>query len=89
MDQDGDRLQSDIRSAHKWFTLPDERYFAEFRIEAFNVLNATNYISPTANIGSVNSTSGTPSYNAGFGSFTGATSVYPSRQVQIALRFGF
>ena len=76
-------------SAHKRFTLRAERYFAEFRIEAFNVLNATNYISPTANIGSVNSTSGAPSYNAGFGSYTGATSVYPSRQVQIALRLGF
>ena len=76
-------------AAHKRFTLPNERYYAEFRIEAFNVLNATNYISPTSSVGSVNSTSGAPSYSTGFGSFTGSTSVYPSRQVQLALRLAF
>ena len=76
-------------AAHKKFTLPDERYSAEFRIEAFNVLNATNYISPTSNVGSVNSSSGAPNYSASFGTFSGATSVYPSRQVQLALRLAF
>ena len=76
-------------AAHKKFTLPNDRYSAEFRIEVFNVLNATNYISPSSNVGSVNSTSGAPSYNAGFGSFTGSSSVYPSRQVQLALRLAF
>jgi hypothetical protein len=77
-------------AAHKKFTLSNnDRYSAEFRIEAFNVLNATNYISPSSSVGSVNSTSGTPSYGTGFGSFTGSTSVYPSRQVQLALRLAF
>ena len=76
-------------AAHKAFTLPDDRYRAEFRIEAFNVLNATNYISPSSSLGSVNSTNGTPSYNGGFGSFSGSSSVYPSRQVQLALRLMF
>lgn len=76
-------------SAHKKFTLPNERYNAEFRIEAFNVLNATNYINPSTIVGSVNSTSGVPSYNTGFGTFSGATSVYPSRQVQLVLRLAF
>ncbi len=76
-------------AAHKRFTLPNERYNAEFRIEAFNLFNATNYISPSSSIGSVNSTSGAPSYNTGFGSFTGSSSVYPSRQVQLALRLAF
>lgn len=76
-------------AAHKQFILPLERFSAEFRIEAFNVLNATNYISPGSNIGSVNSTSGAPAYNGGFGSFSGATSVFPSRQVQVALRLAF
>jgi hypothetical protein len=76
-------------AAHKKFTLPNDRYSAEFRIEAFNVLNATNYISPSSSVGSVNSTSGAPSYSTGFGSFTGSTSVYPSRQVQLALRLAF
>ena len=75
-------------AAHKRVTL-QERYSLEFRIEAFNVLNATNYISPTANIGTVNSNTGVFAPNASFGQFSGATSVYPSRQVQVALRFAF
>ncbi|HEY9137952.1 MAG TPA: hypothetical protein VIM67_06740, partial [Terriglobus sp.] len=76
-------------SAHKRFTLPNERYNAEFRIEAFNVFNATNYISPSSSVATVNATNGTPSYTSSFGSFTGSSSVYPSRQVQLALRLNF
>jgi hypothetical protein len=76
-------------AAHKRFTLPNDRYNAEFRIETFNVFNSTNYISPSSSIGSVNSTSGAPSYSTGFGSFTGSSSVYPSRRVQLALRLAF
>jgi hypothetical protein len=76
-------------AAHKKFTLPDERYSAEFRIEAFNVLNATNYISPGSSIGTINSNTGALSPSGSFGQFTGSTSVYPSRQVQLALRLSF
>jgi len=76
-------------SAHKRFALPNERYSAEFRIEAFNLLNATNYISPSSSVATVNATSGVPSYTSSFGSFSGSTSVYPSRQVQLALRLSF
>ena len=76
-------------AAHKKFTLPNERYNAEFRIEAFNVLNATNYISPGTSIGSVNSNSGAFTPSGSFGQFSGSTSVYPSRQVQLALRLAF
>ncbi len=76
-------------AAHKRFTLPQERYSMEFRLEAFNVLNATNYISPTANVGTVNSNTGVFTPNASFGQFSGSTSVYPSRQVQVALRLAF
>jgi len=76
-------------SAHKKFTLPNERYNAEFRIEAFNVFNSTNYISPSTSVGSINSSTGTPTYSSSLGSFTGSTSVYPSRQVQLVLRLGF
>ena len=76
-------------SAHKKFTLLSERQTLEFRIEAFNVLNSTNYISPTSNIGNVNSTTGVLSPNASFGTFSGSTSVFPSRQVQVALRLAF
>ena len=76
-------------AAHKRFTLPNDRYSAEFRIEAFNVLNATNYISPGSSAGSINSNSGAFSANGSFGQFSGSTSVYPSRQVQVALRLAF
>lgn len=76
-------------AVHKKFALPNDRYNAEFRIEAFNVLNATNYISPGTSIGSVNSTTGAFTPSGSFGQFSGTSSVYPSRQVQLALRLGF
>jgi hypothetical protein len=75
-------------SAHKRFGLLTEAQFLEFRIEAFNVLNATNYISPNTSIGSIGTT-GVLSKNASFGTFSGSTSVFPSRQVQAALRLAF
>ncbi len=80
-----ERLKS-FYSAYKKFALPNERYSVEFRIEAFNLFNATNYISPSSSVGSVNSTSGAPSYSTGFGSFSGSTGLYPSRRVQLALQ---
>ena len=76
-------------AAHKRFSLLTDRQTLEFRIEAFNVLNATNYISPTTSIGSINSSTGVFSPNGSFGQFAGATSVFPSRQVQLALRLAF
>jgi hypothetical protein len=75
-------------SAHKTFALLKEGQTLEFRIEAFNVLNATNYISPNTSIGTVGAT-GVLSPNASFGTFSGSTSVFPSRQVQAALRLAF
>jgi Carboxypeptidase regulatory-like domain/TonB-dependent Receptor Plug Domain/TonB dependent receptor len=75
-------------SAHKNFALFTETQSLEFRIEAFNVLNSTNYISPNTNIGTVGAT-GVLSPNASFGTFSGSTSVFPSRQVQVALRLAF
>jgi hypothetical protein len=75
-------------SAHKTFPLFTEAQSLEFRIEAFNVLNATNYISPNTNIGTVGAT-GILSPNGSFGTFSGSTSVFPSRQVQVALRLAF
>jgi Carboxypeptidase regulatory-like domain/TonB-dependent Receptor Plug Domain len=75
-------------AAHKKFNLLTEAQSLEFRIEAFNVLNATNYISPNTNIGSVGAT-GVLSPNGSFGTFSGSTSVFPSRQVQVALRLAF
>jgi len=75
-------------AAHKKFTLLSDRQTLDFRIEAFNVMNATNYIAPSSNIGTVNA-AGVLSPNASFGTFSGSTSVFPSRQVQLALRLAF
>jgi hypothetical protein len=75
-------------SAHKKFPLFTDTQSLEFRIEAFNVLNATNYISPNTSIGSVGAT-GLLSPNGSFGQFSGSSSVFPSRQVQLALRLAF
>jgi hypothetical protein len=75
-------------AAHKKFNLLTEAQTLEFRIEAFNVLNATNYISPNTSIGTVGAT-GVLSPNGGFGQFSGSSSVFPSRQVQVALRLAF
>lgn len=75
-------------AAHKKFALLTDQQTLEFRIEAFNIFNSTNYISPSTNIGTVSAT-GILSPNASFGTFTGSTSVFPSRQVQLALRLAF
>jgi hypothetical protein len=63
---------------HKSVPLWSEASNIEFRIEAFNVLNATNFEQPDGAI-----TDG-----ASFGTYT-ATNAYPSRQVQLALRLAF
>ena len=66
--------------AHKSFTFGAEARDLEFRIEGFNVLNATNYALPDSNL----------SDGALFGTFSNSlASVYPSRQVQLALRLSF
>jgi hypothetical protein len=75
-------------AAHKRFNLLAEAQTLEFRVEAFNVLNATNYISPNTSIGTEGAT-GVLSKNGSFGAFSGSTSVFPSRQVQVALRLAF
>jgi hypothetical protein len=75
-------------AAHKKFTLLTDRQTLEFRIEAFNVFNATNYIAPGSSLGTVKA--GTNLGSSGsFGQFSGSTSVFPSRQVQLALRLAF
>ena len=63
---------------HKSQRLWSESSNIEFRIEAFNVLNSTNYEYPDSAV-----TDG-----ASFGSYTAATT-YPSREVQLALRLSF
>ncbi|MGC2402364.1 MAG: TonB-dependent receptor [Acidobacteriaceae bacterium] len=63
---------------HKSVPLGWEDSNLEFRIEAFNVLNSTNFQYPDTAV-----TDG-----ASFGTYT-ASNLYPSRQVQLALRLSF
>ena len=65
-------------AAHKTVPLWSESSKLEFRMEAFNVLNATNFQQPDSAI-----TDG-----ASFGTYT-AANAYPARQVQVALRLNF
>ncbi|WP_236657337.1 TonB-dependent receptor domain-containing protein [Acidisarcina polymorpha] len=65
-------------SLHKSAQLWSESRILEFRIEAFNVLNSTNFQYPDTTV-----TDG-----ASFGTYT-ASNAYPSRQVQVALRLSF
>ena len=61
---------------HKEFSLT-ERYKLEFRTEAFNALNRTNFDNPNSNRSS-----------GAFGTIT-STNLNPARQVQFALRLAF
>jgi hypothetical protein len=63
---------------HKSVPLWSDSSKLEFRIEAFNVLNSTNFQAPD----------GAVTDGASFGSYT-AASAYPSREVQLALRLAF
>jgi hypothetical protein len=63
---------------HKNFALWSEASRLEFRAEAFNLLNTTNF--------NVNSGFGTTAGSSGFGVFTQAL---PPRQIQLALKLVF
>jgi hypothetical protein len=65
-------------AVHKTVPLSWEDSNLEFRIEAFNVLNSTNFQYPDTAV-----TDG-----ASFGTYT-AANAYPSREVQVALRLSF
>jgi hypothetical protein len=60
---------------HKQFRLWSESSKLDFRTEAFNLTNQTNFLAPNSNISSSN-----------FGSIT---STYPARQVQFAMKVIF
>jgi hypothetical protein len=63
---------------HKFVPLWSDASKLEFRIEAFNVLNSTNFQAPDS----------AKTDGANFGTYT-AANAYPSRQVQLALRLAF
>jgi hypothetical protein len=59
----------------KWWNFT-ERMKAQFRVEMFNALNHPNFFAPDTNLGDVS--------NGGFGRISQA---YPSRDVQMAVKF--
>ncbi|HXE13579.1 MAG TPA: TonB-dependent receptor [Bryobacteraceae bacterium] len=61
---------------HKNFNLGSETRYLQFRAEAFNLLNKTNFDTPNS----------LKSNGAGFGVFTSA---FPPRQIQLALKLYF
>jgi hypothetical protein len=63
---------------HKSVPLWSDSSKIEFRVEAFNVLNSTNFEAPDS----------ARTDGASFGTYT-AANAYPSRQVQVALRLAF
>ncbi len=67
-------FQLDI-GLHKQFPLWRESRNLEFRAEAFNVLNQTNFMAPNSNWSST--------------SFGSITSTFPARQLQFAMKFLF
>jgi hypothetical protein len=73
----GPAYQSIALGAHKQFPLWSDSSSLEFRAEAFNLFNSVNYQSPTSDVSS-----------SSFGSFT-SSSVYPARQLQLALRLTY
>jgi len=77
-DLSGPALANLTLGLHKSVSLWSDASKLEFRIEAFNVLNSTNFQYPDTAV-----TDG-----ASFGTYT-AANAYPSRQVQLALRLSF
>jgi TonB dependent receptor len=64
-------------AVNKNFPLASERYKLQFRAEAYNVFNHTNFGLPD------------PTLNGNFGQLTSEAGVEPSRVMQFALRFEF
>ncbi|HZS57357.1 MAG TPA: hypothetical protein VFA65_23360, partial [Bryobacteraceae bacterium] len=61
---------------HKNFNLGSESRYLQFRAEAFNLLNKTNFAPPST----------LSSNSSGFGVFS---STFPARQLQLALKLYF
>lgn len=66
--------QADL-GLHKQFTLFNENTKLEFRAEAFNLFNKTNFGTPNGNVSNVN-----------FGTITSA---FPAREIQLAVKLYF
>jgi hypothetical protein len=77
-------MQTDL-GLHKSFPLWKEDKRLEFRMEAFNLFNRTNFLTPNTSANNI-SFDAAGNYTGNFGKITGA---FPARQIQFALKLIF
>lgn len=78
-------FQTDL-GLHKAFPLWKESTKLEFRMEAFNLFNKTNFLQPDTNASNISFNSTTGAYTGSYGKITSAL---PARQIQFALKLIF
>ncbi len=77
-------FQTDL-GLHKAFPVWKERTKLEFRMEAFNLFNRTNFLQPDSNASNVRFDAA-GNYTGSYGKITGT---FPARQIQFALKLIF
>jgi hypothetical protein len=77
-------FQTDL-GLHKAFPVWKESTKLEFRMEAFNLFNRTNFLTPDSNASNVRFDAA-GNYTGNFGKITGT---FPARQIQFALKLIF
>ncbi len=74
--------QADL-GLHKSFPIWKERTKLEFRMEAFNLFNKTNFGAPDGNASNIRIVNGAPTAGGAYGTIR---STFPARQIQFALK---
>lgn len=77
--------QADL-GLHKSFPVWGESTKLEFRMEAFNLFNRSNFQVPNTNASNIRIVGGVPTTGGGYGTIT---STFPARQIQFALKLLF
>ncbi|HZF39040.1 MAG TPA: TonB-dependent receptor, partial [Blastocatellia bacterium] len=77
-------FQTDL-GLHKSFPVWKERTKLEFRMEAFNLFNHTNFTAPDSNVSNIT----LDANGNNTGSFGKITSAFPARQIQFALKLTY
>ncbi|MGH9844232.1 MAG: hypothetical protein ACREEM_36370 [Blastocatellia bacterium] len=78
-------FQADL-GLHKSFPVWRERTKLEFRMEAFNLFNRTNFGAPDGNASNIRIVNGQPAAGGSYGTIR---STFPARQIQFALKLYF
>ncbi len=78
-------FQADL-GLHKAFPVWRESTKLEFRVEAFNLFNHTNFQAPDGNASNIRIVNGQPTTGGSFGTIRSA---FPARQIQFALKLYF